>query len=421
MQLPLTAAVAVAVTGIVFVRDALRAKAIMCCVLLSLPVFLYLVGKENMGMWCQRRLIALWMLLSAALLAGFPEALRAVRQRLSPSRRFIFGVAVGALLLVAACANPIRWRAPYRVAFDYGADAWVSAMGTMIGSRLAVFDWYHYSVPMAAAGYRVLGISEAVTRRKDLCGDSEFRQEGFDRVLAWVAAKAEAEEVLWVSAFDPPAFDSWFTLDPVGTVDMQIDRLASRYALPALRETVQVRARVYRVVPWSAVISAPKCVHHRFDGGLLGKRGPWGRKDYRYFPDAHVLRENYWIDEPYFSSMVNDIFRNGVTLGGCVANSGCAVIGPVPHEGEAIEVQIKGMAMGGPVICTVIPPWPAHDHLAMSFQTNLVQTCRRVSVPCNTMTLPNVMAVPYILSIQPSCPDARLWISDIVLETVHDR
>jgi len=183
---------AVSTTHIIFSRQNIRLKLALAVVLLALPVFTYLKGAEQMGLWSQRRLLPVYLLTIAFILPASAERIRSMIQKTSKPVNFIMGGATVLFLLMAGGSNPYRWPAPYVVRCDKGTWVWVEKIRAKIGDRLVFFDYYPYSVPFAVTGE---------TRALGLC---EKTPDGVAELAWWLAEKARKEEVLVATAYENP-------------------------------------------------------------------------------------------------------------------------------------------------------------------------------------------------------------------------
>lgn len=286
-------------------RGRAREWSLLTILMLLLPVFLYLKGVEQVGLWSQRR-IAPWVVLA---LAGLlPGAALFHAPRHAPARRRIaaYGFA-GLLLLAAGLHNIARWPAPYIVRFEAGADDWITRLRGHIGNRLAFFDYHSYSFPLAVDGRtRVLGLGE---RAHGLLGP----------VIDWLADRAAEEPVLIVTAFSNPGLEHGFRLEPLAVETAAVSRIRSRAALPAQSFSRTVRAELMTAQPLHDD-DRPPALHKVFDGGPLALRGEW-------WHDLRRLRNPR--GEPCTAQWSR---RNS------------ALVGPAPRPGEALRISVQGIS-----------------------------------------------------------------------------
>ena len=279
-----------------------------------LPVFAYLKGAEQMGMWSQRRIAPFVLLLLPALLV--PAARRLGGWRL---RRPGAAVLAGGLALALGGANLVRWPAPYGVRQEAGATERVERLKARIGSRLAFFDYLPDSFPFAVDNRtRVAGWSSVAKARK------------WDMLVAWLRERAAAEEVWVVSSYSAPGLEEGLRLVPLFTESIPVARIRSRQALPAVRQDGE---RVLRFLRAEPVGAEPLALDKQLDGGPLALRGAWGPVRPMVLPDG-TRSQGQWSRE------------------------GCGVVGPVPPRGR---VRMTLVASSGrpeqSQRLRVVPPW----------------------------------------------------------------
>lgn len=274
---------------------------------LSLPMFLYLKGAEQMGLWSQRRLIAPYVLYITAAL----PALCWVTGRFTQSGRLrlIRQVVWAALLVAVGIGNGVghrdTWLAPYQIQYEHGADKWVAQQRAAIGSKLTVSDTYGYTLPLAVDGKtRILGLGEkGMTVLPD--------------VMTWLGDRARIEDVLWLTAFENPGMEEGVAFESYRPFSTQVLwRARAKYALPAIRERTVVQTQLLRVVPIGS--NAPPVMDKLMDPGVLGLREPWGRCDKPIKLPGGLLLPARWSRE----------------------NSG--IVGPVPPPGGSVRISIYG-------------------------------------------------------------------------------
>ena len=224
----------------------------------------------------------------------------------------------------------MRWPAPYRVRYEAGAEAWLARMEKRIGGRLAVFDHYPYSVPLAALGRsRVLGLSE-------------FSFGALQHLSEWIADRAVREEVLWVTAFDNPGIENGVVLEFMDRETILLTRARAKYALPAVRETRTVDVNVLRARPVGAdefpVMDKVFVRRQKEMKGVLGLglRPPWGR-------DAAIE------------------MTDGSRLAATWSRDGSGILGPAPRPGGAVRITVEAAANRSDgedrQILEFVPPW----------------------------------------------------------------
>ncbi len=306
-----------------------RERWIVTAAALTFPVFLHLKALEPMGLWSQRRLLASWLLLVAAVgpagaaaLAGPPAALLDFRS----ARALLLGGAV-----LAGLANPLRWPAPYRVQFDRNADALVERVDAELKDATVFFEYHTHSLPFAVLpGRRVYGLNSAAA-------------PALPAIAAWIRERCRTETVLWVTAAGNPGVEDGVLLRPLGLHTAALDRVRARTALPALPASHGIRMELLRVEPLAP--GAPAALDIVFESGAgggpdrpqLGLRGPWGRGGLRMALADGGERTGRWT------------------------RAGSAVIGPVPAPGGAVRITIEGAAARRDgrthQIVAIVPPW----------------------------------------------------------------
>lgn len=333
---PLALLAAVLVLVALFRKGQPFAKMVLVLGFFCLPVFLYLAGKEHVGFWNLRRLVVPWLLTCSALVAPAGPLLAGVVAGRRGARRAV-AAAVNVVLLFVLGANAVRWPAAYLVRFERGAGEQVARIRELLGRRLAVFDYVHYSVPLTVSpGQRVLGITDAAFGRGRVFRDEVFRDVDYPRLIEWLRAKARSEEVLLVTAFANPGLEDGLVFQELSRETFALDRIRNKRALPAVRAPSEVDIRICRVLPAESV-PGPLEVHKVFDGGYLGLRPSWARGD---IP----------IELP-----------DGTSLPACWSKEDSGIVGPVPDRGAAVQIEITGTAGRADgvtrQVLVIKPPW----------------------------------------------------------------
>ena len=282
-----------------FRRNApLIGRIILVLAVLLAPLFFYLKGFEQMGLWSQRRLIPFSLLLIVALTPLLADALRALlsRRGIGPT------LLVGAVLLCAGLSNPVRWPSLYYERHEKGADRWVTNFATKLANRFTFFDYYPYAVPFTVSG------------RNRVIGLSEYGYDGLPELAKWLAGKATDEQILWVTAFTNPGLEDGVILKEVSHETSSFNRLVSKTSLPAEIRPKRVDVRILE-----AHLIAPghtATLHKTFDDGPLALRGPWGRR--------------------------SNIRTSGAVLDARWSRQGSGVVGPIPPPGQGVKITLIG-------------------------------------------------------------------------------
>lgn len=301
-----------------WIKGQLRARMLLLLALFLSPFFFYLKGFEQMGLWSQRRLIPLTLLLIVALTPILATALaRLARQVGGPAATL-----AATILLVAASLNFIQWPAPYLVRHEQGTTAWVEAFSKTIGGRLTLFDYFPYSVPFSASGStRVMGLSE-------------FGCPALPDMAKWLAERARQEEILWVSAYRNPGLEEGITLASASHERALFERIVSKAAQPAECRKFIIEIDLMKCLPITNATGLS--VKKILDGGPLSLRGPWGPR--QPFHQADRLLPAHW------------------------SRQGSGIVGPIPAAGHAVRVTLEAAASRGDGISgqgiRIHPPWP---------------------------------------------------------------
>ncbi|MEI8351621.1 MAG: hypothetical protein WCG36_04830, partial [bacterium] len=194
----------------------LVSRALLLLALLLSPLFFYLKGFEQMGLWSQRRLIPLILLLAVALIPALAASLR----RLADRRPILAGLLLVGVM-VAALVNPLRWPAPYRVRHEQGARQWVSTLSAKLGQRLTFFDYHPFAVPFSLSPQsRVIGLSE-------------YGYPSLPGLMAWLSARAAQEPVMIATAFANPGLEDGLVLSDLSHESLLTRTVRSKTSLPA--------------------------------------------------------------------------------------------------------------------------------------------------------------------------------------------
>lgn len=303
-------------------RSFARERWLLLVVLAALPVFVYLKGAEQMGLWSQRRLLAPLLLALVALSAPLASwfARRRDREPLPLAAR----AALAGLVAAAGLANAGRWPAPYLLRQDRGAGDWVTAVRADIAGRTAFFDYLPHSLPFAVDG------------RSPVYGLCERRHKDLPDVMAWMRTLAATGGVVCATSYAPPGLEEGVALDVVAVRSNALPRIRSRGALPA--EGGMSRSElVLQVMRPLAPGDAAPALHKVFDGGPLALRGRWGRADLDIRGPSGDRMPAQWSRE------------------------GSAVIGPVPPPGGAVLFRVAGDAARRDgrtrQVLRITPPW----------------------------------------------------------------
>jgi hypothetical protein len=278
-----------------------RSRWLVLLTLLVSPMFFYLKGFEQAGVWSQRRLLPVLLLAVVSVLPAAASAL-AGWARGRPAR-----AAAVACLLLAGLSNPLRWPAPYLARFEGGSAEWTDKMRETLAGRLAVFDHHAYSVPLA------------IDLRNRVFGMSAYGYERLPDVIGWIGARAREEEVVVVTAHSNPGMEEGVSLVAESRLEREFDRIRSKYALPAERAVLGVSVEFLRPAPIVAEGRLP-VMAKTLDGGWLGLRGPW------------LIRTRWMKDE------------RGASVPAMWCRQGAGIIGPVPEAGTSVRIGFAASA-----------------------------------------------------------------------------
>ncbi len=301
-----------------------RARFLLAGTLAIAPVFAYLKGAEQMGLWSQRRLLPLLVMGCAVVIPAGAATVAHWAAACGRRRAWAIG-GISAALMAAGAANALRWPAPYWVRVDQGADAWVAGLRQDLGSRLTLFDYYPYSVPLAVDGKtRALGLGESARKQ-------------VPELMRWLSGIARREPVVVVTAYANPGVEDELALVETGMRSVTLDRVKSKGALPAERALRTVSVTLLRAEPLSPD-RAPPALHKIFDGGPLALRGPWGRAEMSLTAPGGSKVPAMWSRE------------------------GSGVVGPVPPVGGSVRVVLDAAAARAEAQTLLIqPPWSTNS------------------------------------------------------------
>lgn len=277
---------------------------------LSLPVFLYLKGAEQMGLWSQRRLIAPYLLFVVAI---FPTVCWLGGWWLRPGRiRWLrvlvlvvgwIGLGVG-----GGIANYDKWVAPYSLRFEEGADAWTTTTRAAMGGRLTLSDSYGHSLPLAVDG------------RTRIVAFGEKTLEVLPDIMRWAAPQAAEEELLWLTPHLCPGMEAGVVFEAFQPpVTQVLIRARAKWALPAVCERIAFQTQLFRVLPVDP-LAAPPVMDKIMDAGVLGLREPWGRSD------------------------IPIRLPGGYNLPARWSREGSGIVGPVPPPGGSVKITVKAVS-----------------------------------------------------------------------------
>lgn len=333
----LVLAISVAAT---FSRDTRPvSRALMILTVLISPLFFYLKGFEQMGLWSQRRLLPLVLLLIVTL----APVLATVLGRLARSRKTMALILLAALA-AATLVNPLRWPAPYLTRHEQGTGDWVASLSAEFGPRLTFFDYHPYSIPFALTpNARVIGLGE-------------FGIPGLPRLITWLASRATVEPVQIATAYINPGLEEGLVLRGASHHALTVKRAASRTALPA--EAVERTFEIELLEATPAVAHSGLTLHKVLDDGPLALRGPWGR---------------------------GTPLRSGTsTLPARWSRENSGVIGPLPLPGNSITVELIGAASRDDGVAgqnlLLTPPWDG-PALRLAFSNDMTRVTGQLVRP----------------------------------------
>ena len=315
-------------------------RAILVLAVLVAPLFFYLKGFEQMGLWSQRRLLPLTLLLIVSLAPALASFCGQTLRRHHRLWTILTVVAVVGLALI----NPIRWPAPYVVRHEHGASQWVSTVADKLDSHFTFFDYHPYSVPFA-----LLSHTRAV-------GLSEYGQSAFPGLAHWLASLAKQEPVLWVTAYSNPGLEDGVVLKERSRETITLKQVVSKTALPAEARDRVIEMRILEVRPITNQTSLS--AHKILDDGPLAIRGTWGcGSPIRVGTD---LLPSRWSRE------------------------GSGIVGPVPPPGQSIRISIAAAAsrddgLNGQLL-KILPPWGG-PMLELAVSNDFTRVCGVMARP----------------------------------------
>lgn len=285
--------------------------------LISLPLFCYLKGSEQMGMWSQRRLFPAYCLLALSLLPVCAADL----SRRGQGRTWAVSVRV-AVLMILAFSNLFRWPDPYMVRVEKGAFAEMRMIRERLGERLVFFDYLPFSFPFA------------VDNRTRALGLNDQAIDQLDKIVDWLAARSLAEEVLVMSAYASPGLEQGMRLLPGERFAFMVDRISAKAALPAVKKVSEIDMQILEVQATNLqdpILAVDKIL----DGGPLALRPPWGNSRRSILQGRERLPAD-WSRQ----------------------NSG--VVGPLPLPGGEVWFRFwAGSGREQPQRLYIQPPWAA--------------------------------------------------------------
>lgn len=340
IQWPLGVLLSIGVLGLFGNCGHRRAKALFLVFLTTLPVFIYLKGAEQMGMWSQRRLLPAYIMLVLALLPWLAQtagrlwslsfAIHGRNQnedfeqkpaKLAKENSFLRLLLISGLL-VAGLSNWIRWPTPYWTRAEHGALEWVDHIQTKLDHHLTFFDYQPLSFPFA------------VNNRTCVLGIGEHSGESMPEVMAWLKTQAQSNDVMIASAYEPVLMEDGMQLVLVSREQIMLDRIQSRRALPAETTQSEITIQLMKTI---SLAGAPSLLAQDkiLDGGPLGLRGPWERRNISVQDSSGKRLPATWSRET------------------------SAIIGPIPPPDSDVEISIWATSgQDKPQSLTVTPPWP---------------------------------------------------------------
>lgn len=307
-----------AITGSFRAATPRLSRALLLLAVLLSPLFFYLKGFELMGLWSQRRLIPLTLLLIVALTPALSSLLRSLTA--TKNKLFTSSIPV-AVVMALALVNPVKWPTPYLQQHEHGASQWVDSIRQKMGTHFTIFDYYPYSVPFVVNGQtRAVGLSE-------------FGYPGWPALASWLASTARQEPIWVVSAYTNPGLEDGLTLSEISHETFTTRRIVSKTALPA--ETRDRRFDMILLAANPITRREGLAVHKILDDGPLALRGNWG--------PGSVIRTGQDSLPSHWS------------------RQGSGVIGPIPAAGRTVHVTITAAAsrddgIAGQVL-RIHPPW----------------------------------------------------------------
>lgn len=343
-----------ALAGIAFLRGGHRVRALLWVTMFVSPIFFYLKGKEAMGLWSQRRVLPLLILLAVALLPAGTQALRRLSS-LRISARYRLGLVSLVVLLIvcAGAANALRWPAPYLVRVEQGADDFVRDIRPLIRDRLTVFDYYGNSLPFA------------VDNRTPVVGVGERSISRWSEIIRWLQEQARKEPINIVTSYSNPGLEDGFRLTPFFEKNPEFDRVNAKTVLPAEARKRKMTLIGLRAEPLGAE-DPPPPLHKIFDGGPLAMRGPWGS-----------------MKTPLTT-------HDGQHLPAAWTRQDSGVVGPIPPPDGHVRITIRAQS-GQPdkaQAMVIIPPWLADNETPPAFEVPSADTERVMRLTRTTAGAP---------------------------------
>ena len=308
---------AIGISSAFFPSNPPISRALLILTVMLSPLFFYLKGFEMMGLWSQRRLLPLSLLVIVALTPALAAFCGGLARRRGP----LAAAGLTALLLGAAAINPVRWPAPYLTCHEKGATQWVASVAGKIGARLAFFDYYPYGVPFSLIpGCRAIGLSE-------------FGGPALPGLAHWLSTQATREDVLVVTAYSNPGLEDGMVLTERSHETLSMKRVVSKTALPAETQDRVIDMTILEARPISQ--DSLLAVHKILDDGPLALRGPWGCSS--PIQSTAGLLPARWSRE------------------------GSRIVGPVPKPGQSVRIALDAAAsrddgVDGQILF-IHPPW----------------------------------------------------------------
>ena len=340
----------------------LLSRALLLLALLLSPLFFYLKGFEQMGLWSQRRLIPLILLLAVALIPALAASLRKLADR-----RIILAGLLLALVAAAALVNPLRWPAPYLVRHEQGARQWVATLSAKLGPRLTFFDYHPFSVPFS------------LTRQARVAGLSEYGYPALPGLMSWLSGRASQEPVIIATAYMNPGMEDGLVLSALSHESLLTRTVRTKTSLPAEMAERSFSIDLLEAIP---ITHQPRLeVHKILDDGPLALRGPWGRQ--------------------------SRIESGGKLLAARWSREGSGLIGPLPPPGGSITVTVAAAAsrddhVAGQVL-VLQPPWEGGG-LRLAFSNALTLVSGVLTRPANASGNPARTGVYHLHAESPYDP-----------------
>jgi hypothetical protein len=316
-QLPFGILLLALVLHIIFIAGSKRGRAVLFIVMLSLPVFFYLKGAEQMGLWSQRRIITPLLILTVVVVDHMLSLVGRI------SRKSFVPYAVTGIVLFAGLWNAIHWPAIYIGRYEKGADKLVYEVKKELAGKVAFFDYHTYSVPFTvAADEKIYGLSQG-------------GYDGLPDVINWLRTQSLSNNTVLVSAYANPGMEDGVSLTEYKRISRALPRILAKTSLPAVKDKYVFDIRFCKVQP---VIGAEiPDLSRIMDNGWLCLRGPWGTT-------------RVGLDAP-----------DGKVLSARWSREGSTFIGPVPQTGRKVTFRMIASAcrIDGVALQEVLlyPPW----------------------------------------------------------------